>query len=168
MQHLFTNNNITIRKFKPEELPLFLELFDDPEVTKYLPFRSKEQYAEMFHIALEEYKANLLSRYGIFNAKTNAFIGMCLIRPFADIKGPLEIGYTLAKSHWAKGIATEVSRALTNYCFKNTTVDNVVAVTDLNNIGSQRVLENSGFTRRENLKRPTEELAFYAVERKTY
>ena len=165
MRILHQDQNFMIREFLPEERNLFCDLFEDEDVTEYLPYRSPEQYTEMFEIALEDYLKGPFGRFGIFNSENNDFVGMCLARNFADAPGQIEIGYTLSKKYWGKGIATEVSRALVKYCFLNTEANEVVAVTDLNNIGSQKVLEKAGFNRIDNLKRTDGELAYYTVKR---
>ncbi|MFN1215723.1 GNAT family N-acetyltransferase [Chryseobacterium kwangjuense] len=163
MNMLHQDKDFIIRQFSSEEQNLFCDLFEDPEVTKYLPYRSPQQYAEMFDIALEDYAKGPFGRFGIFAAENNEFIGMCLARNFADIPGQIEIGYTLSKKYWGKGIATKVSRALVAYCFSNTETNEVVAVTDLDNVGSQKVLEKAGFKRLDNLKRPDAEMAYFIV-----
>ncbi|PQA90933.1 GNAT family N-acetyltransferase [Chryseobacterium shigense] len=165
MKILHQDQNFVIRHFLVEELQWFCDLFHDDEVTKYLPYRSPEQYKEMFHIALHDYTQGPFGRFGIFDAQNNDFIGMCLVRNFADRSGQVEIGYTLSKKYWGKGIATEVSRALIKYCLDNTLTNEIVAVTDLDNIGSQKVLEKAGFSRIPNLKRAEGELAYYLVKR---
>lgn len=165
MNILHQDQSFIIRHFSVEEQNLFCDLFEDAEVTKYLPYRSPEQYIEMFEIALEDYLEGPFGRFGIFDSENNDFIGMCLARNFADVTGQIEIGYTLSKKYWGKGIATEVSRALVKYCFLKTETNEVVAVTDLDNIGSQKVLEKAGFNRTDNLKRTYGELAYYIVKR---
>jgi ribosomal-protein-alanine N-acetyltransferase len=165
MHILHQDKDFMIREFLAEEQHLFCTLFEDAEVTKYLPYRSPEQYKEMFEIALEDYSNGPFGRFGIFGAEGSDFIGMCLVRNFADVAGQIEIGYTLRKKYWGKGIATQVSRALVGYCFFVTEGNEVVAVTDLDNIGSQKVLEKAGFSRLDNLRRTGLELAYYKVER---
>lgn len=165
MKILHQDQYFVIRHFLVEEQHLFCDLFQDEEVTKYLPYRSPEQYREMFHIALQDYIQGPFGRFGIFDAQNNDFIGMCLARNFADVPGQVEIGYTLHKKYWGKGIATEVSRALISYCLENTAANEIVAVTDLDNIGSQKVLEKAGFSRIQNLKRADGELAYYRIRR---
>jgi ribosomal-protein-alanine N-acetyltransferase len=167
MQPIYQSNTIIIREFLPEEISLFTTLFEDEKVTGYLPYRSPEQYIEMFHIALEDYKKGLFSRWAVFNAINHDFIGMCLARHFVDVPGQLEIGYTLSPKYWGKGIGTEISRALVDYCFTNTDAKEVVAVTDLDNIGSQKVLEKTGFKRQHNLIRDYGELSYFMIQRTT-
>ncbi|MGO4291713.1 GNAT family N-acetyltransferase [Chitinophaga sp. RAB17] len=165
MHIIYQSNTIIIREFLPAEISLFTTLFEDEKVTSYLPYRSPEQYIEMFHIALDDYKRGLFSRWGIFNAANNDFMGMGLARNFVDVPGQLEIGYTLSPKYWGKGIGTEVSRALVDYCFTNTSADEVVAVTDPDNIGSQKVLEKTGFKRLSNLVREYGEVTYFVIQR---
>ncbi|MCT2406194.1 GNAT family N-acetyltransferase [Chryseobacterium antibioticum] len=165
MNILHQDQNFIIRQFLAQEQALFCDLFEDGEVTKYLPYRSREQYKEMFEVALEDYAKGPFGRFGIFDVENNDFIGMCLARNFADVSGQIEIGYTLSKKYWGKGIATEVSRALVQYCLENTEENEIVAVTNQDNIGSQKVLEKAGFSRIDNLKRSDGELAYYLVKR---
>ncbi|RBL90285.1 GNAT family N-acetyltransferase [Chitinophaga flava] len=161
----YQNSKIVIREFLPAELSIFCKLFKDDSVTRYLPFRTPEQYIEAFHDALEDYKKGPFGRWGIFDAVNNDFIGMCLARFFADMPSQVEIGYTLSQAYWGKGIATESSKALVDYCFTNTDTHEVVAVTDLDNIGSQKVLEKAGLRRVDNLKRGDIELAYFMIRR---
>ncbi|MNK41691.1 anhydro-N-acetylmuramic acid kinase [compost metagenome] len=165
MRILYQSQTIIIREFMPGEELLLIDLFNDDEVTRYLPACSPELSVKMFNTALEDYNKGLLSRWGIFSSENNNFIGMCLARNFTENPDQIEIGYTLSKKYWGKGIATEVNIALTKYCFANTGTQEVVAITDLGNVGSQKVLEKLGFKRLENLIRNEDELAYFMIER---
>lgn len=166
MTTLYQNKNIIIREFVSDEKQLFVALFEDEEVTRYIPQRSSEQYMELFDSTMADYGKDPLGRWGIFDIHTGDLIGMYLARDFAYVQEQIEIGYVLAKKYWGKGIATEASIALIEYCFKYTDTNQVVAVTDLNNTGSQKVLEKAGLRRLSNLKRNEEELAYFIIERK--
>ncbi|MCV9933172.1 GNAT family N-acetyltransferase [Flavobacterium sp. LS1R47] len=165
MSNLYQSQKIIIREFLPEEKQTFLNLFKDPEVTQYLPQVSPERYVEMFNELLENYKTGNLSRWAIFDTTNNNFIGMCVARIFVDNTNQIEIGYVLSKPYWGKGIATEVCKALTQYSFSNTDKNEVVAITDLDNSGSQNVLQKAGFKRLSNLTRSEEELAYFITNR---
>jgi ribosomal-protein-alanine N-acetyltransferase len=166
MHTLYKNDRIIIREFLPEELDLFLTLLEDPEVTRYLPAVTPERYKQLFAAALEDYRKGLFSRWGVWDAATNDFIGTCLVRPFVEVPGRLEIGYTLAKAYRGRGIATMVSRALVEYCFTRTSIKDVVALTHPDNIGSQKVLEKTGFSRApHNIVRDQKEAAYFVLHR---
>lgn len=168
MPNLYQSNIIVIREFIPEEQGLFIRLFEDEEVARYIPSRSTAQYLELFKDSITDYGNGPLGRWGIFDADNQNFIGMCLARNFKYISDQVEIGYVLAKKYWGKGIASEVSKVMVAYCFKHTNTNQVVAVTDLENIGSQKVLEKAGLRRLKDLKREGEELAYFRIERSQY
>lgn len=165
MPHLYQSSRIIIRQFLPQEKQTFLNLFKDDQVTQYLPAITAERYMEMFSELLDNYEKGNLSRWAIFDAENNNFIGICVARIFMYNIDQLEIGYVLSQEYWGKGIATEVCKAITQYCFTNTDKDEVVAITDLNNSGSQNVLQKAGFERLHNLLRDQEEIAYFRIKR---
>lgn len=157
----YKNDTIIIREFTPQELPLFIQLFENENVTRYLPYKSPEEFKGMFEKALTDYKEGPFSRWGIFNAKDNDFVGIGVARIFMDNPEQIEIGYILGENYWGKGIGTLVCKALLDYCTSLNTKQDIIAVTDLDNIGSQKVLMKSGFNRIENLKRDDRDLAYF-------
>ncbi|WP_250254120.1 GNAT family N-acetyltransferase [Chryseobacterium sp. Marseille-Q3244] len=157
----YKNDTIIIREFTPQELHLFLDLFTNENVTRYLPYKSPEEFKQMFEKALLDYKEGSLSRWGIFDAQNGAFVGVCLARIFAENANSIEIGYMLGENYWGKGIGTQVCKALADYCLSADQEKEIVALTDLDNIGSQKVLLKSGFNRLENLEREDRALAYF-------
>ncbi|MEX8547613.1 MAG: GNAT family N-acetyltransferase [Mucilaginibacter sp.] len=157
------NPRFIIRQFLPEEEGIYVELLADAEVALYLPKRTKEENQQIFKTALQDYAAGeVLGKWGIFDAADNGFIGMCLLRYF-DENGSVEIGYSLHKKYWGKGIATAMAKALIGYAFDRTATQEIVAVTAPENVGSQRVLEKAGLIRQENINRYGAEAAFFKL-----
>ncbi|XP_010469639.1 PREDICTED: uncharacterized protein LOC104749663 [Camelina sativa] len=73
-------------------------------------------------------------------------IGYILIMAVDNIRK--EIGYVLARKYWGKGFATEAVRLVTAEIFKEfPEIERVEALVDVENVGSQKVLEKVGFTR---------------------
>ncbi len=108
----FKNENIIIREFTSQELSLFLDLFTNENVTRYLPYKSPEEFKQMFEKALSDYKEGPLSRWGIFNARNNDFVGMGLARIFLHNPEQIEIGYTLSENYWGKGVELKYVKPL--------------------------------------------------------
>jgi ribosomal-protein-alanine N-acetyltransferase len=150
-----------IRQFLPQEEGIYVDLLADKEVALYLPKRSKEENRQIFKTALEDYaEGKVLGKWGIFNTADNDYMGMCLLLYFGETQS-VEIGYSLHKKYWGKGMATDMAKALINYAFDRTDTPEIVAVTVLENIASQRVLEKAGLHREENINRFNAELAFF-------
>ncbi len=72
------------------------------------------------------------------------FLGWVMLIPLGG-KGPaIEIGYRLRFEAWGRGIATEAASAVRDHGFATVGLDELVAVTHLDNAGSQRVLNKLG------------------------
>ena len=154
-----------VREFLPVEETLFCSFFDDKELTRFLPDLSMKQYKIIFNTALQDYQTGPYGRWGIFEKQTNLLIGTCLFRTFTEDTAKMEIGYSLIPSHWGKGIATEIALALVTYGFAVTDCNEIMALVEVNNIGSKKVLTKAGFEQIENIKRPGIELDCFRIKR---
>jgi len=156
-----------IRNFRPEEEEHFMSLFDDDQVTLHLPKRSRKENLEIFKKTLSDYTAHKsLGRWGLFNNADGEFIGMCLLRNYDDEDGKIELGYVLARKYWGKGIASEMAMIMVGYGFTHANAKEIVAVTTLENTGSQKVLQKAGLERMDNFVRDGEKLAYFRIIRK--
>ncbi|KAK7824984.1 putative n-acetyltransferase p20 [Quercus suber] len=59
-----------------------------------------------------------------------------------------ELGYVLGSKYWGRGIATKVVKQVANTIFAEWPhLERLEAIVDVENLGSQRVLEKAGFQR---------------------
>lgn len=166
MTVLFKNDRFLIRNFVPDDLEAYLGLYTNALVTQYLPKRGVEENIKIFHSAFEDYAANMdLGKWGIFAVADNDYIGNCLLRLYNNERDKVEVGYALRQPYWGKGIASETAKTLVDYAFNRTKTPEVVAVTILENTGSQRVLEKAGLKRMDNINRDGLELAYFSLRR---
>lgn len=153
-----------IRNFSPEEEKIYLSLFDDDEVTRHLPKRTRDENRRIFRDGLHDYAAGkVLGRWGIFNNGNEDFIGICLLRPYDGELDRIELGYVLGRNFWGKGIAGEMAQIMVAYALTHTDANEIIAVTTLENAASQKVLQKAGLVRMENIIRDGEELAFFKL-----
>jgi ribosomal-protein-alanine N-acetyltransferase len=164
MNIIAQTSRIIVREFLPEEQNIYLNHFNDEMVIKYIPKRSREERIGIFRKALEQYPINKkMGIWGMFNKADGEFIGSCLLRPFNAEPGIVELGYSMDRKYWGMGIGTEMAKAMIAYSLSDQKTLEIVALTDLENIGSQRVLEKSGFKRLDNLLKNGEELAYFKI-----
>jgi ribosomal-protein-alanine N-acetyltransferase len=157
---------LILREFVPEEQEAYLKHFSDEEVVRYTPRRTREERISTFNTTIANYtNGRDLLIYAMCLKPGNEFIGCCLIRPFGDEPNTTELGYSIDKVHWGKGLATEITLAMIGIAFKDPETKQVAAVTSPANFASQRVLKKSGFKQMENLIRGEEELAYFKLER---
>lgn len=166
MAIIIETERLIVREFLPVELETYLNHFIDERVLQYIPKRSREERIGIFNNALKQYATTKTKGiWGIFHKADGSFMGSCLLRQFADDPGVIELGYSLNHEHWGKGVASEMATGMKTHCFTDTAVAEIVAVTDLANIGSQHVLEKAGLKRVDNLMRNGEELAYFRLKK---
>ncbi|MDB5031770.1 GNAT family N-acetyltransferase [Mucilaginibacter sp.] len=166
MSIIVQTRQVFIREFLQEEQEIYLNHFTDEKVALYLPKRDRDERINIFNNALNQYPiTKTIGIWGIFNKANGEFIGSCLLRPFNDDQRTIELGYSLEQKYWGQGIATEMAIAMITHGLSDTNTLEIVAVTILENSGSQRVLEKAGFKRMDNLSRNGEELAFFRIAR---
>jgi ribosomal-protein-alanine N-acetyltransferase len=124
-------------------------LQSDPEVMRYI--RKAETDREVVR--------QRLAMWSAYNAANPGFGVVALrLKPDGDFVGyavlrhvnfqpdqEIEVGYTIATEFAGRGLATELTRALTQYAFERLGAPRVVAYTDPENLASQNVLRKCGF-----------------------
>lgn len=164
MNILTQTPRFAIRLFEPEEEALYLSLYDDERVMQYLPFRSREEHIKIFREHLVAAPVGCVTgRWGLFTTDDNDFIGMCLLRLFDDGSDDIELGYAFRYDYWGKGIASEMANAILSHMLTINPHTKFVAVTELGNTASQRVLEKAGMHRDGNYFRNGERLAMFRM-----
>lgn len=155
---------LIIQTFDPTDEDAYLELWSDERVREHLPKRTAEETRKIFGEIINENAAGaVFSKWAIINKADGDFIGLGLLRFYNDEPDKLEVGYALHVKYWAQGIATELTNALIAYAKVYPNIKEIVAVTTLGNIPSQKVLEKAGLTKQQNIERDNVELAFFKM-----
>jgi ribosomal-protein-alanine N-acetyltransferase len=164
MQAIFQTPRLIVRNFLPDEQDLYLNMFTDDRVTQYLPKRTTDERLDIFKKMIDD-AGSLLNNWAVFTLSDNEQIGMILLRPYTDAPEKTEVGYAMLHRFWGQGLGTEMVTAAVAYAFEKTETNEVVAVTVLENIGSQKVLEKAGMQRQDNIFRDGIELAYFKIHR---
>lgn len=151
MTKILETERLILRTWKLSDAPKLFEICVDADVMKHIgtgkPYEKIEQ-AEEFLIWAENYqKENGFCRWAILLKETDEIIGSCgFARPHGTKE--IELGYLLAKKFWGKNLATEAAAACLSYGFEKLNFSETMAMTDLENFASQKVLEKIGFSKR--------------------
>lgn len=153
--YILENEHIKLRALEPLDLDVLFEIEND---------------SSMWNISdtLTPYSRDLLSKYieestkDIFEAKqlrlaisphgSEELIGLVDLFQFEPQHRRAGMGIIVKKDHQQKGIATHAVELLTQYAFRFLGLHQIYAHVPLNNPGSQRLFENSGFTLAGTLK----------------
>ena len=154
------SERLYLRPFDPSDLDLDIEMATDPDVMKFFggAVTEEEITAEAINFT-RRCGGGCIGVWTVIDRLTREKLGEVFLTPLpidADDtqwelihgdnlpEGEIEIGYLFKRSAWGKGYATEATKRLLKFAFEETPLEELVAVPDLENTASQRVLEKCG------------------------
>lgn len=148
-------SRLVLRPWAPSDLAPFAALCADPEVMRYIGDGSTRSPGEV-QAAIERDR-QCWSRHGwgllaIEHLDTQEFIGFCgLAEPdfLPPLRPSVEIGWRLARDYWGQGFGTEAAAAVVDWAFTFADLERVIAVVQLDNLASHRVVEKLGMRREQ-------------------
>jgi [ribosomal protein S5]-alanine N-acetyltransferase len=162
-----TTPRLHLRPFTLADRATIHAVYSDPEVMRFVGHGAHRTMAETA-TALRTYGDVLARRGYSFLAVTEreggALIGDGGLHPLGGVGPDVELGYTLARSAWGKGYATELGQALIEYAFTVLHVPRVVAQVEPANTASRHVLSKLGMTERGQRTAYGRPHLLYAVE----
>lgn len=133
-------DRLLIRDWVEEDAEAALEIFGSADVAPWLsPAIDKVPDEPSMRLILQawiEAQPNFVvpaGRWAVTRRDDGEVIGGLLIRLLPPYEEDLEIGWQLRPSSWGHGYATEASRALMTWAFKDGAVDELFAVARPNN-----------------------------------
>ena len=118
----------------------------DSEWGRYLPLPRPYEYRH----AIEFVARSVLAPWDTSPVFAICLSGRCVgginIRVDAS-RGTAEIGYSIARSHWGRGLTAEAATAVMDWAFNEFDLAKITAMADLANTGSSRVMEKLGMRR---------------------
>jgi ribosomal-protein-alanine N-acetyltransferase len=164
-----TTARLHLRPFTAADHEAIHAVYSDPEVMRYVGHGAHQTMAETAN-ALRIYGEVLARRGYSFLAVTEreggALVGDGGLHPLGGEGPDVELGYTLARSAWGRGYATELGRVLIDYAFGELGAPRVVAQVEPANTASRHVLAKLGMTAREERMAYGRPRLLYAVEAK--
>jgi ribosomal-protein-alanine N-acetyltransferase len=145
---------LLVRAFAPEyDTAPMLNVYGDPEVMRFIPHGALDRDA--VRATLETHASNQATRgfafWAVVERETEQVIGDVGFGVF-EPTGDVELGYTLARSVWGRGYATEAAGACLAVGLAHLAVPRIVAVVDTRNEASLRVAERIGMARIETIR----------------
>lgn len=160
---------LLLRPFDAGDRAAIHAIYADPEVMRFVGHGAHRTMADTT-AALRTYAEILEARgysfLAVVERATGTLIGDGGLHPLGGRGPDVELGYTLARTAWGRGYATELGRALVEHAFTVLGVQRVVAQVEPANLASRHVLEKLGMTRCEQRLAYGRPHLFYALERR--
>lgn len=164
MREIFQTDRLYVRQFTAEDEVNFFQLNSDRDVMQYIrPTKDREECRHFLQENINAYaRSPMTGRWAVHEKDGNRFVGTFAIIPL-DNTSYWQLGYALLKEHWGKGYATELTQTGIDYAFRKMLASKIMAVTELSNSGSIRVLRKAGFNQLENFVQDGRELCLFEL-----
>jgi RimJ/RimL family protein N-acetyltransferase len=142
---------VRLRAFRSDDVHAAFALFGDPDVARYwsgpawTTLAQAEEWLAPQLKPLDE-KPSMLP-WAVADRATDVMLGTGTIFAINREHQRAEIGYSLQRAHWGKGLATEVARRMLAYGFDDMKLRRFEADADPRNTSSLKLLEKLGFQR---------------------
>lgn len=145
-----TTDRLALRRFTESDFDWLAELYGDADVTRYLGgVKSRAEARAFFDARILHYYDEHpgLGMWPTVDRATGVPVGFHVLN---HIRGEsiIQVGFSLVKSAWGLGYATEMAAAVLRYGFDNLKLPSIAAMANRENHASQRVLLKIGLERR--------------------
>lgn len=141
-------DRLWLRDLQPEDIEDVFSYASDPAVTRFAgwePHRTPYDTMAYIQRCLADDWGPIT--FAVEYMAEERVIGVVDIRIISRLWGVGEIGYTLNRRYWGRGLNVEAGRLLLEYGFKYLNLRRIQAVCDVNNHRSYRTMEKLGMVR---------------------
>jgi ribosomal-protein-alanine N-acetyltransferase len=148
MERSLRTERTVIRPFSLDDVPDAHPVFRDPEVGRFMVGGADATLADTQDRIVRymaHQKRHGFAKWAVRLQDTGEYIGDAGIMTL-PATGEVELGYRLARSHWGRGLATEIAAAWLQHGLEDLEFPRIIAFADPKNTASIRVLEKLGMT----------------------
>lgn len=142
---------LLLREWREDDLEPFAALNADPVVMEHFPSTLTREASDALVDRINAHFAE--HGYGLWALEVGdtgefiGFTGLAWQTYPAHFTPAVEVGWRLQRSAWGHGYASEAARAALAVGFENAGLDEIVSLTAVTNVRSQRVMQRIGMTR---------------------
>lgn len=143
---------IKFRELRYGDKNKLFEIYSDKEAMKYRGSRPMESIedANLFIQNQKLLEGNILTiRQGVELVKDRELIGCSMYKFDKNKSDECEIGYSIGRKFWGRGLGKEIVHVLLKMIAENKEINDVIAWSNAENIASIKILEYNGFHRVE-------------------
>jgi RimJ/RimL family protein N-acetyltransferase len=148
---LVTTPRLLLRRFRSSDLPTFVAYRNDPEVARYQGFGGCTDAEGRAFIeeqrTLPLFERGRWSQLAVEARESGAHIGDCAVRITARDPRQAELGFSFARAHQGRGLATEAVTHLLDHLLSRLGLHRVFAIADARNERAVALLGRVGMRR---------------------
>jgi ribosomal-protein-alanine N-acetyltransferase len=138
---------LVLRALRQDDLDDLYAYASDPDIDRFTPWTHYKSLAEArtdLDAFLAEYQNGGMGAWGIEHRADRRLIGIASFSPPHPHHRRAELGYTVARTYWGQGYATESAQALVTFGLDQMHLVRIEAVCLPDHIASSRVLQKVG------------------------
>ena len=154
MQFYLEIERLILREIQDSDVNGMFELDSDAKVHHYLgrnPISTKQEAKKNINFIRQQYKEFKIGRFAVIEKKSGEFMGWSGLKLNKGKKEALngyqnfiDIGYRFIPRFWNKGYGLESAVACLNYGFTKKNYNVIYGAADIENIGSNKILQKIG------------------------
>ncbi len=175
MNLILETDRLILRELRLSDADAFFAMDSNPNVHSYLwnkPVQKMEETIEVIAFVRKQYVDNGIGRFAIVLKETNEFVGWAGIKYNTVVLNNkinfYDIGYRLDEKFWGKGYASEATFAWLKYAFETMNIKTMEAAAHIDNIASNKILQNIGMQMTEQYLDGGATWNWYVLENKNY
>ena len=178
MKYQLETKRLIIREIRETDLEGMYKLDSNTEVHKYLgnnPIKTKEEAKNQIQFIRDQYKERGIGRFAVIEKKSGEFIGWSgfklnkgekeILNGFDNF---IDIGYRFIPKYWKKGYGLEAAIACLDFGFKTLNYDVIYGAADVENIGSNKILQKIGLQFVNEFEYDNVKVNWYQLKKENY
>ncbi|RYV02827.1 N-acetyltransferase [Shewanella sp. OPT22] len=139
---------LTLRSLSSSDWPVFLEMNSSVDVCRFIrPPQAEDEIRQTFEQRKKPWNFELNEWLAlVLEDRDGNFVGYSGFRCIDEEYKDAEVGYMMHPSAQGKGFATEALQTITRWGIQKYGIRKFIAYCDVENIGSQRVLQKADFS----------------------
>ena len=152
-QTLDVNEDIILRQANPDnDCHAHYEIFRDTDAFCYYgglhgDKHSPEKSWKILNNQIKEFEKASVYSWIIADKKSGKALGRILLSNFEDNNKKANIGYFIGRNSWGKGIISACIKPVVEFGFSYLELERIYTRVHVDNVGSWKALEKSGFLR---------------------
>lgn len=138
-------DRLILRMFTLEDLDSLDQIFNNPDVMKYLgpqgePMSKSETETALLSM-IKHWERHGFGRWAVISKRDRSLIGCAGLRSF---EGTAELVFLIDKPYWGQGLATEIAVACLEFGFDKHKFKDIIAFARPENTASRKIMEKVG------------------------
>lgn len=146
---------LTLRQFTINDSVELNKICNEKYILKWMPdwessLEDREKWIEWVDTQYSKAtKATVRIMLAVTLSTDKKIIGMVGIGNKEEVDNEIEIAYFISEKYSNNGYITEAAKAIIDWSFRTLDIDYLIAIVELDNFPSQRIVEKCGFTKKK-------------------